>query len=396
MGYRYAVLGAGRQGVAAAYDLASFGEADAIALFDLDKRRAQQAAARVNQLSGRQVAQASQLDVQDEAKTIEALEGFHSCMNAVPYRFNVGISRAAIRARVSLCDLGGSTETVLEQLELDKEAKMAGIAIVPDCGLAPGTANLLAVYAMNLLEALGGRPEEVKIYCGGLPQRPKPPLDYKLLFSLEGLLNEYLSPVHVLRDGRVQELEPLTELEPLEFPEPVGRCEAFLTSGGTSTGPWTFQGKLKRYEYKTVRYPGHLDKIRTLRDLGLLDAEPIDVGRIKISPREVFQALADLKLRFPEDPDVVVLRVICRGHDPAGRPIEVQLDHTDFHDESTGFTAMERTTGFSAAIVAHMLARGEIAPGAHTPEQVVPVGPFMRALLERGFRITEAIHQPLA
>jgi len=383
--------------VAAAYDLARFGDAEAVVLFDVDLKRAQQEAHRVNQLSGHKVAKAARVDVQNAAKLASALGSFNVCLSAVPYRYNVKISRAAIQARVSLCDLGGSTETVFEQLKLGPNARKAGIAIVPDCGLAPGTANLLAVYAMHRVKSLGGQPEQIKIYCGGLPQHPKPPLYYQLLFSLDGLLNEYLSPVHMLRDGKIVEFEPLTELETLEFPEPVGRCEAFLTSGGTSTCPWTFKGTLKAYEYKTVRYPGHCEKIRTLRDLGLFQIEPLESVKGKLSPRAVFEAVVSPRLTFPDEPDLVVLRVICRGRREglAKETVEVQLDHMDFYDPKTRFTAMERTTGFSAAIVAILLAQKKVKPGVHTPERAVPLDAFMRALTQRDFTFTETIRQPL-
>ncbi len=397
MAYRYAVLGAGRQGVAAAYDLARFGGADAIALLDVDLKRAQQAAARVNQLSGQRIAKAARVDVEKGSQLAGALKGFDACVSAVPYRYNVKISQAAIQARVSLCDLGGSTETVFEQLKLGPKARKAGVAIVPDCGLAPGTANLLAVYAMHRVKSLGGQPEQIKIYCGGLPQHPKPPLDYQLLFSMDGLLNEYLSPVHMLRDGQIVELKPLTELETVEFAEPVGRCEAFLTSGGTSTCPWTFKGTLKGYAYKTVRYPGHCEKIKMLRDLGLFQMEPLESAKAKLRPRAVFEAVVSPRLTFPDEPDLVVLRVICRGRREgwASEAVEVQLDHMDFYDPKTQLTAMERTTGFSAAIVATLLAQKKIKPGVHTPERAVPIDAFMRALTQRNFRFTETIRKPL-
>lgn len=397
MGYRYAVLGAGRQGVASAYDLARYGSADAVVLMDVELKRAQQAAARVNQLSGRKTAKAVRVDVQNASQLATALESFDACLSAVPYRFNVKISQSAIQARVSLCDLGGSTATVFEQLKLGPKARKAGVAIVPDCGLAPGTANLLAVYGMHRIKDLGGLPEQIKTYCGGLPQNPKPPLHYQLLFSMDGLLNEYLSPVHLLRDGMIVECEALTELEELEFPEPVGRCEAFLTSGGTSTCPWTFKGTLKSYEYKTVRYPGHCEQIRTLRDLGLFKTESFEMRRAKISPRQVFETVASPKLDFPGEPDLVVLRVICRGRQERqnGSAVEIQIDHLDFYDSKTGFTAMERTTGFSAAIVAILLAQKKVKPGAHTPERSVPVEAFVQALTQRDFRFTETIQRPL-
>ena len=378
MGYCYVVLGAGRQGQAAAFDLAIHGEAERILLFDVQEEQARRAAERVNDLVGREVASFAVLDVRNRDLLADRLEGFDAVLSAVPYSFNVFITEAAIQARASLCDLGGNTDVVFRQLELDQQARAAQVAVVPDCGLAPGTANVLAAYAMQRLEREGGSPREVRIYCGGLPQRPKGPLDYQLVFSVEGLLNEYLSPAYVLREGQVQTVKPLTEVEELEIPG-VGRCEGFITSGGTSTAPWEHQKKLKSYEYKTIRYPGHCEKIKLLRDLGLLEGEARAV---------VAQAL-EAKLDFGE-PDLVVLRVVCSGDE-----MSLRIDLLDFYDEQTGFTAMERTTGFSAAIVMYMLARGEIAPGVRTPDPAVDPEQYVKELLQRGFRLTETAHRPL-
>jgi len=394
MGYRYAILGGGRQGAAAAYDLGRFGEADLIVIYDLEPKIAEKTAERINKLLSRGLAEAEGLDVRERGRLKAALQesDFDAALSAVPYSLNLQITEAAIEARVPLCDLGGSTETVLEQLKLGEEAGHEGISIIPDCGLAPGTANVLAAYAISLMERHGAKPQDVKIYCGGLPQDPRPPLDYQLLFSIEGLLNEYLSPVHVLREGRVQTLEPLTELEIIEFPEPLGECEAFLTSGGTSAAPWRLAGLLRSYEYKTVRYKGHCEKLRAIRDLGLLAEEPTAVGDVRISPRELFKAAAGPRLDL-KGPDIVVLRVICKG-ELRGESMEIQLDLLDFYDEETGFTAMERTTGFSAGVVMQLLACGEAAVGVHTPDEALPIERYIEALLERGFRITETLRRP--
>lgn len=378
MGYRYAVLGAGRQGQAAAFDLAIHGEASEVVLFDVFEEQARRAAERVNELVGRALASAAVLDVRDREHLADRLESFDTALSAVPYSFNVFITEAAIQARTHLCDLGGNTDVVFRQQELDQEAKAAQVAVVPDCGLAPGTANVLAAYALRRLERGGAHPINVKIYCGGLPQHPKGPLGYQLVFSVEGLLNEYLGPAYLLRDRQVQTVEPLTELEELKLPG-VGRCEAFITSGGTSTAPWVYQQKLQSYEYKTVRYPGHCEKIKLLRDLGLLEGEA----------RAVVAEALEEKLNFSE-PDLVVLRVVGSSSEES-----VQLDLLDFYDEKTGFTAMERTTGFSAAIVIHMLAQGDIEPGVRTPDRAVNLERYVRELLKRGFRLTETRQHPL-
>jgi lysine 6-dehydrogenase len=390
MGYRYLVLGAGMQGTAAAYDLARFGEAELVILADIDLDRAAEAAARVNRLTESELADGARVNVQDSRALAQILRGTDVVLSAVPYHFNLLVTEAAIAARAGMCDLGGNTELVLEQLKLDSRAKEAGITVVPDCGLAPGMANTLAVHAMSRME----QPRAVRIWCGGLPRYPKPPLGYKLVFSIEGLTNEYFGKARVLRDGGVAEVETFTELEELEFPPPVGLCEAFITAGGTSTCPWTFAGKLEKYEYKTVRYPGHYEKIKLLRDLGFLDPAPVSVGGVEVVPRQLFHKIVPPRISFPSEPDLVVLRVACSGED-RGRLMEFQFDLMEFHDETTGFSAMERTTAFPAAIVAAMIARGELERGVIPLERAVPPEPFLVELVRRGFALQETIRHPL-
>lgn len=385
----FGVLGAGRQGVAAAYDMIAFGGAGSVTLMDVDLSRAREAAARVNRLTRSKVARAGRADVNDARGLATALKGFSAVLNASPYRFNIAVTQAALKARVNLCDLGGNTGIVLRQLKYDRQAKRAGVTIVPDCGLAPGMGNVLVRLAMQRLEARGARPESVRVYCGGLPQRPRPPLNYQLLFAIEGLINEYLGHAHYLRRGRITEIETLGEVDALEFPKPVGRCEAFVTSGGLSLLPWRMKGALKTLEYKTVRYPGHVEKIRLLRELGVLDEKPVRVRGQEVVPQQVFGAVATPRLTFKNSPDVVVLRVVASGRKRGGRRKTLQLDLLDRADAKTGFTAMERTTGFSAAIVAEMLAHGEARPGVRTQEDAVPPEAFARELGRRGLRLEE-------
>lgn len=390
MGHRYAILGSGRQGAAAAYDLLKHGDAGAVVLFDLDAAAAQRAAERLNTLCGcgSSPVTSQVLDSADVAQVTSALKGFDACLSAVPYRLNVGVAQAAVAASVSMCDLGGSTTVVRQEVALDAAAQKAGIAIVPDCGLAPGMANSLGAYAMELLERDGFTPESVRLYCGGLPRAPKPPLDYELVFSIEGLVNEYDGVAHVLRDGKLVEVPTLTELEELDLPAPLGRCEAFVTLGGTSLGPWTYQGKLRDYSYKTVRYLGHCAKLRFVQALGLWSQQPVTTRTgVQAVPRDVFAATAAPRLLPAGGGDLVVLRVEATGS-KGNQDKSVRIDLLDFNDPATGFSAMERTTGFAAAIVAKMLARKEIASGARTPERAVPAEPFYNALQARGFKIS--------
>jgi lysine 6-dehydrogenase len=382
MGFKYAVLGAGRQGTACAYDLIRFGEADSVLLADQSPAAAHTAAARVNRLLATDRACAAQLDVTDQDALVKALTGIDAFLSAVPYSLNVEITRAAVQAGASMCDLGGNTDLVRQQLTLDAAARASGISVIPDCGQVPGMGTTLMVYAMSLLD----EPEEVCMWDGGLPQSPSPPFNYLATFHIAGLTNEFAEPAVFLRDGKPTVVPPLDELEEVEFPPPVGRVEAFTSSGGVSTMPWTFEGKLKTIQNKTIRYPGHFAQLRAFYDLGLWRADAIRVGGQEVVPRQVFHALFEPLVTFPGDRDVCAIRIRVTGRKD-GRPVEVILNLMDFYDPETGFTAMERTTGWDGAIVAAMMARGQTPKGAVPVELAVPPDLFVRELAKRGIEV---------
>jgi lysine 6-dehydrogenase len=388
MGFNYAVLGAGRQGTACAYDLIRFGGADSVLLADQSLAAAQAAAARVNELLGTSKAHPAELDVTDQAALVKTLTGIDAFLSAVPYYLNLGITRAAVQARASMCDLGGNTDLVRQQLALDPEAKAAGISVIPDCGQVPGMGTTLMVYAMSLLD----EPEEVWMWDGGLPQSPRPPFNYLATFHIAGLTNEFAEPAVFLRDAKPTLVPPLDELEEVEFPPPIGRVEAFTSSGGVSTMPWTFEGKLKTIQNKTIRYPGHFAQLRAFYDLGLWRTDPVQVAGCPsgVVPREVFHALFEPLVTYPADRDVCAIRIRVTGRKD-GQPAEAMLDMIDFYDEETGFTAMERTTGWDGAIVAGMMARGQTPKGAVPVELAVPPDLFVLELAKRGIEVRSRI-----
>jgi lysine 6-dehydrogenase len=387
MSYNYVVLGAGRQGTAAAYDLLRYGEAQSVLIADQDERLARAATSRVNLLLRSDLAQAAVVNVTDQSALVRLLQDTDAVVSAVPYRFNLDVAAAAIRAGASMCDLGGNTDVVWQELALHEQAEAAQISIIPDCGLMPGMGNTLAAYAMSQL----AQPQHVRIFVGGLPRDPRPPFDYLLTFHIAGLTNEYAGTATYLRDGEIVEVPVFAELEMHDFPEPIGRCEAFVTSGGTSTCPWTFRGKLLTYEEKTVRYPGHCVAFKAFADLGLLDDTPVQVGELSVVPREVLHTLLEPKISFPLDQDLVVLRVLCSGVDAQGQQAEVQLDVVDFQDGDAGFRAMERMTGFPAAVVGHLMASGQTPRGAVPLEQSVDGAAFVAEWRRRGLPLTETI-----
>jgi lysine 6-dehydrogenase len=364
--------------------MARFGDADHVILADESLERARRASERVDRLTGRAVSEPRKLDVRDAAAVEALLKDTDSFLSAVPYFFNLEITRAALRAKAHMCDLGGHLGISLEQHRLSDEAKRAGVAVVPNCGQVPGMGTALMVYAMELLD----EPEEVFMWDGGIPQEPRPPFHYLLTFHMAGLTNEYAQPAVFLRDGKIVEVEPMTELETVEFPEPIGRLEAFVAGGGTDSMPWTFEGRLRTLQNKTLRHPGHFAQLRAFYDLGLWSEEPIDVGKQKVVPRDVFHALFEPKVTFPEDPDRVIVRVRASGKKDGIRA-DSFVELIDESDGETGFSAMERTTGFSGAIVAAMMARGQIEPGAGGVERMVPAALFVEELRRRGFHVEE-------
>jgi lysine 6-dehydrogenase len=386
MSYTYAVLGAGRQGTAAAYDLARWGEAERVVLGDRDLKIAQRGAKRVNRLVGTKVAEAVRVDVTDLQAVEQALTGVDAFLSAVPYPYNLGLTRVALRAKAHMCDLGGHTGIARQQHRFDAQARAAGISIVPNCGQVPGMGTTLMVHAMELLD------EAVDVYMwdGGIPQNPRPPFNYLLSFNIAGLTNEYAEPAVFLREGKVTDVESMTELETVEFPEPIGTLEAFVAGGGTDTMPWTFEGRLRTLQNKTLRHPGSLAQLRAFYDLGLWDLTRIRVGDVEVVPRDVFHALFEPKVTFPGDKDLVLIRIKAVGKKD-GREAEAIVEVIDYPDEETGFTAMERCTGWSAAIVAEKMAQGQIPPGSGGVETQVPARPFVEQLRQRGIGVTEQV-----
>ncbi len=377
------VLGAGRQGVCAAYDFARFGGAAALSLLDAQPAALDAARAKLASLLPGIPIKTICADGADQAALTRAMEGSAAALCALPYRFAPGAARAAIEARCSLVDLGGNTAISGQLLALHDAARAAGVALVPDTGLAPGVANTFAAAGIDALE----QAEQVQIWCGGLPEQPIPPFGYRLVFSAEGLINEYSGNAIYARDGKLIEVPTLSEIDPFEFPR-VGTLEASPTSGGTSTAPETFRTRVRRYEYRTLRYPGHFARFRTFKELGLFgeDSIPTSTGG-SVRPRDLLIRLLTPLIDKPAVPDLVVLRVDVIGL-RAGQRVRIRYDLFDRQDPATGFTAMERCTAHPAAIVAEMCAAGEVQPGALPLEIGTPHAPFMARLAARQLDLT--------
>ncbi len=372
---RMLVLGAGLQGAACAFDLLQQPAVTSVTLADLHVDHLPRflsgfGAPRFSTLS---------LDVRDRDAVLTAMKNADAAMSAVPYYFNGSLAALAIEAGAHFCDLGGNTEIVQQQKAMHDAAVARGVSVVPDCGLAPGMVNILAQYGISQLDTTSS----VKIYVGGLPQHPHPPLNYQVVYSLEGVLDYYTTQSWVVRDGKRAHVTALSELEPVDFPAPVGTLEAFHTAGGLSTMGFRYEGQIGEMEYKTLRYPGHAALMATIRDLGFFDLEPVDVKGVKVVPRDLAIAVLGPRLTEPDSPDLVALRVVVTGTKD-GQPKTCAWQLIDHMDEARGISAMMRTTGYSLAITAVLQAGTKIAPGVHTPDECMPAEQYIAALAQRG------------
>ncbi len=379
---RLLVLGAGMMGRAIAYDLSRREEPEAILITDREKGRAEAVA---DWLADRRVVPC-RLDVTAPRAARELMADCDVAISAVPYFLNLPLARAAVESATHFCDLGGNNRIVAQELELDERARTAGVTLIPDCGLAPGLVNLLTAAAIERFDEVNA----VRIRVGGLPQHPRPPLSYQLVFSAHGLLNEYMEEATILRDGRIATVPSLTGCEEISFPPPYERLEAFHTSGGSSTLPQTLEGRVRFLDYKTIRYPGHAAKVAAMAQLGFFDTAPCRLEQGEIVPRELAAHLFTERLSFDE-PDVVLLRVTAEGS-VAGRAREVAYEMVDTYDEETELSAMMRTTGFPVAQIGMMLASGQISTRGALPQEVcVPTAAFLSGLKARGLTIHETV-----
>jgi len=375
---KIAVVGAGLMGRAAVHDLAQNPDVIQIGLFDIDLKRAREIAAQY----GRKKTIARKLDAGDMRAASREFAGYDAVISAVTYKFNPGLTRAAIRAGAHFFDLGGNNTVVARQFELHRRAKKAGVVVIPDCGLAPGMVSIIAAGDLARFD----RPESLHIRVGGLPQKPRPPLNYQMVFSAEGLINEYHEPVIAIRNGRKVTLPPMTEIETLHF-RGIGKLEAFTTSGGTSTLPKTFGRILKNIDYKTIRYPGHGEKFRVMMHLGLDSREKLNVDGVRVAPRSVLKAVLDKNLSFGE-PDLVLVRITTEGK-VKGRKRRLVTEIIDRQDKKTGLTAMMRCTSYPVTIIAWMACAGLIARRGVVPQELA-VDPviFKKELARRNIRLT--------
>jgi len=349
MNERVLILGGGMIGSAMALDLSRHGVAVCVADVREETR-----ARLAQQLEIETVA----ADLSNPAAIQDLVRGYHVVIGALPSLLGLQTLRAVIEAGRNYVDISFMPEDALALAPLARER---GVTAVVDCGVAPGISNMMAGYATTVLDPC----EELEIYVGGLPAERRWPFEYKAGFAPHDVIEEYVRPSRIVEHGRVVVRPALSEPERIDFPG-VGTLEAFNTDGLRSLAETLRVPFMKE---KTLRYPGHIETMRILRELGLFSKSPLVVAGQAVRPFDVTAALLFPMWQFePGEADLTVLRVRARGRRD-GVPTEYGWDMLDRYDPATGLRSMSRTTGFPATIVAGLLASGGFdRPGVHAPE----------------------------
>ena len=375
------VFGSGMMGQAIVYDLVKFSNFKKITITDKSED-----SLNLVKKNFKNSIEYKNIDITDKNELKNILKKNDIAISAVPYKYNYDLTKICIETKTHFLDLGGNNDIVKKQRSLSEQARKKDVTIIHDCGLAPGLSSVIVKDIVEQMDNI----EFIKIRVGGLPIDPKPPLNYQIVFSPNGLINEYYEDAIILENHKIKKKKSMTELEEIQFPKPFGNMEAFLTSGGCSTIPYTYKNQIQFLDYKTIRYPGHCEKFKLLLDLDLGSEKPILVNNIKIIPRNVL-----IKLLFKNLPtnqnDVVLLKVLSSGNKD-GKKIDMNFTMIDYYDEKNKITSMMRTTSYPTSIIAQLIGTGYISKtGVFGCEEIVPCKKFFEQLEKRVIKIKKDI-----
>jgi lysine 6-dehydrogenase len=349
------VLGCGNIGSVIAKDLAENLPSAEVVITDVDKNRAREAASR----TGLGNVTWTQVDAKNRSELSSKLKSFDIGVGALPGGLGYQACKASIAAKVDMVDVSYMPEDVMT---LNNAALKAGVSIIPDCGMSPGLCSMLVGRGVSKLDLV----EKAHMLNGGLPEKPVPPLGYVTTWSVKDLIDMYSRKVSIVKNGKVVQVEAMSGLEEIDFPG-VGKLEAFYTDGLRTL---LYTVKAKEMWEKTLRYPGHIEKIKLLKALGFFDSETVEVAGTEVEPREVTAKLFEKKLKRPDIPDIVVMLIRVSGL-KGGKRIEHVYRVLDHYDNERKVTSMARTTAYTASVVAQLLARKAIAEkGVIPPEKL--------------------------
>jgi lysine 6-dehydrogenase len=381
---RYLVMGAGKMGIVLAKDLIESDNKNKVTLIDISSKQLQKA----KKFIGSKRLIPLQKDLEKEKQRQEIFEGQDVALAALLHKHCLLALETAVLKEVHFVDLVG--EKPLARFKYDSEAKKKEVTLISGLGVSPGITNICVGRAVHLLDEV----DKAMIYVGGNPVHPKPPLNYRIVYAVESLLDFYERNALVIIKGKIKEVLPLSGIESIQFPHPFSEMECFYTDGLNSL-VHTMKGKIKgELAEKTIRYKGHAQGIKVLKECGLFSRQPIKLHNKQIIPRELLETLLDSKMKLGKDKDVTLLRIVVEGK-KSGKPTTHVFEMIDFYDSEKDYTSMGKTTSFPASIAAQMIASGRIAQrGSLFPEEIFQADlykPLIDALKKRRVVVTHKV-----
>jgi saccharopine dehydrogenase-like NADP-dependent oxidoreductase len=346
------VLGAGLIGTPMAIDLARDSEF-AVSVADLSSQS-------LSKIDKQHPIKPIQRDLSKPEDVKALVDGFDIVVNAVPGFMGFQTLQSIIEAGKNVIDIAFFSE---DPFELDELAKEKGVTAIVDCGVAPGMSNILIGHVDSLLD----KTERILIYVGGLPEVREWPYEYKAPFSPIDVIEEYVRPARYVENGQLVIRPALSEPELIDFPG-VGSLEVFNTDGLRSLTKTMNAPYMKE---KTIRYPGHIDKMRMLRETGFFSQDEIDINGVTIRPIDLTSKLLFPKWEYSKgEADITVLQVTVEGT-KSGRRLRYGYYLIDRYDAITETSSMARTTGYTATMAVRLLANGMYSrKGLSAPEHI--------------------------
>jgi saccharopine dehydrogenase-like NADP-dependent oxidoreductase len=324
-----------------------------------------------------------QVDARDVNVLSQILRGSDCVISCVPPELNPDLAELCLNVGVNFCDLGGNDRIVNQELALAERAREKSVWIVPNCGLAPGLVNVLALHGINQFD----HPRSLSLRVGDVPLHPKQPFNFRISWSAERILQDYTNPAQFIDNGQVVEVDALTRSERIRFDEaPFDEMEAFCTQGGLSTLTDTLHGRVDSFDHKTIRWPGHAHQMRFVLGLGLADERRIGV-HTHLTYRDIL--VRRMRDRLGGDyEDAVLMRVLVRG-EKDGQTKSLLYEMVERYNETAKLTAMMRCTAIPTVAVARTIATKNSVGGggADVPENVVPHESYLEQVHDRGLNI---------
>lgn len=374
---RITIIGAGAIGSAIASFLVRQPEVTQVQVCDARARNLQELH---DQLQTNRL-RSFQIDARDHGVLEPILQSSQVVISAAPPQLNPALARLCLELGIHFCDMGGNDQIVQQELALHEEAVKRAVWIVPNCGLAPGLINILCLHGINQFDEV----EAAYLRVGDVPLDPHP-FNFRISWSAEKVVEDYTNPVQIIREGQLATVEPLTGIERIQFEKPFGEMEAFYTAGGLSTLTEQLAGRLRVLDYKSVRWPCHASQMRFVLGLGFGEPRTIDV-RTHLTYRDVLVRRMRQRLGGHYE-DAVLLRIAIHGRKD-GEPRTLLYEMVDRYDQEHQMSAMRRCTSIPAALIALMIASGEVkGGGALPPEQVVPHDRFYQRITQHGLPLT--------